>query len=92
MFGKMKIQNICLFLFSAVVFASCEKVSPTGLLIAGTAVEDRVKMSSLFYREYQDNRIDGYSDGGYTFLVGADSHVTDDTGRTIQAEWRRCYK
>ena len=81
MFGKMKIQNICLFLFSAVVFASCEKVSPTGLLIAGTAVEDRVKMSSLFYREYQDNRIDGYSDGGYTFLVGADSHVTDDTGR-----------
>ena len=31
---------------------SCDKVSPIGILVAGTAVEYRVKMSELFYRNH----------------------------------------
>ena len=65
---------------------SCDKVSPQGVLMAGTAVEDRVKMSHLYYKEYLNDyemNLDtkNVQDGEYTFLVGADSHITDDPGR-----------
>ena len=69
----------------ALTHTSCEKVSPAGVLMAGTAVEDRVQMSDKYYKEYLYNyKLDvdiQDTDGEYTFLVGADSHVTTDPGR-----------
>ena len=64
------------------VLVSCEKVSPIGVLVAGTGVEDRVKMSSQYFKEYMaDLRSLPARGEEYTFLVGADSHVTTDLGR-----------
>lgn len=67
---------------------SCEKVSPQGVLMAGTGVEDRVKMSELYYRDHlmsSTNDIfvhaDEHGEYNYSFLVGADSHLTTDRGR-----------
>ena len=77
---------IFLSLFSLV---SCQKlrdkISLQGILMAGTAVEERVQMSYEYYLLYKND----YSyldatfseDGGYTFLIGADSHLTTDPGR-----------
>lgn len=70
----------------AAVLTSCEKVSPIGILVSGTGVEDRVKMSNIYYKEHKGD-LDNYilfdvGDGDeYTFLVGSDSHMTDDPGR-----------
>lgn len=65
------------------LFVSCEKVSPIGVLVAGTAVEDRIKMSHMYYSEHKEEfkvqRADELDE--YTFLVGADSHLTTDDGR-----------
>lgn len=63
--------------------SSCDKVSPIGVLVAGTSVEDRVKMSHLYFQEYKDDwyLADTKADGSYTFLVGADSHLTTDPSR-----------
>ena len=77
----MKKKFTLAFLLSAVLFAACDKVSPIGLLIATTAVEDRVKMSYVFYQQHLDDKIWLVSDGDYSFLVGADSHLTTDPGR-----------
>lgn len=83
----MKTKHIIIVALVATVFTltSCEKVSLAGVLMAGTAVEDRVKMS---YEFYQINDIEEKLDydlyevkDGYTFLVGSDSHLTNDTGR-----------
>ena len=35
------------------VLSSCDKVSPIGVLVSGTGVEDRVKMSNLYYQEHK---------------------------------------
>ena len=70
----------------ALANTSCEKVSPQGVLMAGTAVEDRVQMSNLYYKEhlfemkFNYDLMDKHDE--YTFLVGGDSHVTTDPGRT----------
>ena len=63
--------------------SSCEKVSPVGVLAAGTSVEDRVKMSHLYFQEYKDDwfMAETQADGSYSFLVGADSHLTTDASR-----------
>lgn len=66
---------------AAATLTSCEKVSPIGVLVSGTGVEDRVKMSELYYRDYLSELDVAATDDDYSFLVGADSHVTDDTGR-----------
>ena len=77
-----KIYIIILAAVATLTMASCEKVSPIGVLVSGTGVEDRVKMSHLYYQEHKsDFNIEIAENGDYTFLVGADSHVTDDTGR-----------
>ena len=86
----MKTKYILIAALAAVAITqtSCEKVSPQGVLMAGTAVEDRVKMSYEYFQknnlEYKlDDEIlftDSHKDG-YSFLVGADSHVTTDLGR-----------
>ena len=64
------------------VLTSCEKVSPIGVLVSGTGVEDRVKMSHQYYLLHKGEfKSQFVPDGDYTFLVGADSHMTDDLGR-----------
>ena len=70
-----------LILALAVVLTACEKVSPIGVLVAGTAVEDRVKMSHLFYRNHYNDKVYLVANGDYSFIVGADSHLTTDSGR-----------
>ncbi|MBP5498591.1 MAG: metallophosphoesterase [Muribaculaceae bacterium] len=70
----------------ALAQTSCEKVSPQGVLMAGTAVEDRVEMSYKYYQqnnieEKLDEELSQVGEEGYSFLVGADSHITDDLGR-----------
>lgn len=79
-----KLQYTLLAVVAAILFTSCEKVSPIGVLVAGTGVEDRVKMSNIYFKQhimdYKDLTAPEDADE-YTFLVGADSHVTDDAGR-----------
>ena len=83
---KTKIHYIVLFTILCSLFTlltSCEKVSPIGVLVSGTGVEDRVKMSNLYFQEYKDDWFITMAkdDGSYSFLVGADSHMTTDPGR-----------
>jgi len=70
-------------LAASVFFQSCEKVSPQGVLMGNTSVDDRVKQSLVNYSyfevamdKYLKNDVDEYS-----FLVGSDSHITYDPGR-----------
>ena len=80
---KMK-RNIILTALIALIVASCDKVSPTGVLIAGSGVEDRVKMSHLYFKEHKNEYHDLSAlalGEEYTFLIGADSHLTTDDGR-----------
>ena len=82
-----KIQYTLLAAVSALVLASCDKVSPSGVLISGTGVEDRVKMSSLYFQQHKDEykSLDASDTGEeYTFLVGSDSHVTTDDSRMAE--------
>ena len=82
MFGKMKKTFILsLVIAAAAVISACDKISPAGILMAGTAVEDRVKMSYKFYKDNMDDYTILFADKEYTFLVGADSHLTTDPGR-----------
>ena len=77
-----KIYIIILAAVATLTMASCEKVSPIGVLVSGTGVEDRIKMSNLYYQQHKaDFNIFVADKGEYTFLVGADSHITDDMGR-----------
>ena len=78
---KTKILSVALMGVAVMALTSCEKVSPIGVLVSGTGVEDRVKMSDLYYQKYLLDYDFSYSEDEYSFLVGADSHVTDDTGR-----------
>ena len=68
---------------ASLLFISCDKISPTGILIAETAVEDRIKMSYEYFYRYMDDEREIYvpDQDEYTFLVGADSHLTNDDGR-----------
>lgn len=69
---------------AAIVFTSCDKVSPIGVLVSGTGVEDRVKMSSKYYDEHKNDFRYLVAKGDYSFLVGADSHLTTDDGRMAE--------
>lgn len=82
---KAKYIFIAALAAMAMLSTSCEKVSPQGVLMGNTAVEDRVKMS---YEYYQKNNFEDKLDydlknvdGDYSFLVGSDSHITTDPGR-----------
>ena len=86
MLGKMKnTLLLTLVLLGSILFASCEKlaekINPAGILMAGTAVEDRVDMSYKYFLNHLDNKVWLVTYGDYTFLVGADSHVTTNPGR-----------
>ena len=81
-----KIQKIILFTVHCSLFVlmtACDKVSPIGVLVSGTGVEDRVKMSHSYYMEHEGDLKDhsAIDKDEYTFLVGADSHLTTDDGR-----------
>ncbi len=77
-----------LALTAVACFSSCDKVSPTGVLVGGSGVDDRVDMSYTYYQQYLEDSIDmrtpTASDGEYSFLVGSDSHVATDTGRVME--------
>ena len=84
----MKAKYIFIAALAAVAMlnTSCEKVSPQGVLMGNTAVEDRVEMSYKYFQENNfeqkfDYDLDDFAENGYSFLVGADSHVTTDLGR-----------
>jgi len=81
-----KIINCCVLLLVALAsMTSCDKVSPTGVLIGGTGVDDRVKMSILYYQQHKGEFRYIWSDSDeYTFLVGADSHLATDTNRLAE--------
>ena len=70
-------------LAASIAFSSCEKVSPTGVLIGNTSVDDRVKQSLINYSYIGDEMdwdlVDSIEE--YSFLVGSDSHITTDPGR-----------
>ena len=67
----------------ALSLASCEKVSPSGVLIGNTSVDDRVQMSLTYYQEHQNEYVSYFvnEDEGYSFVVGSDSHLQKDDGR-----------
>ncbi len=86
----MKTKYIMIAALAAVsaTQTSCEKVSPQGVLMGNTAVEDRVEMSYKYFLqnnfEYKldyDISLTDIATEGYSFLVGADSHMTTDLGR-----------
>ena len=70
-------------LAASVFFTSCEKVSPQGVLMGNTSVDDRVKQSLVNY-SFIDVALDKTLSEDveeYSFLVGSDSHITIDPGR-----------
>ena len=70
-------------LAASVSFSSCDKVSPTGVLIGNTSVDDRVKQSLVNYSSLEvawDKELPD-TVHEYSFLVGSDSHITYDPGR-----------
>ena len=72
------------FSLLTLLFTSCEKVSPIGVLVSGTGVEDRVKMSHQYYEEHKFDYKYHYVSNDYSFLVGADSHLTNDDSRMAE--------
>jgi len=82
-----KIQYTLLAAAAVILLTACEKVSPIGVLVSGTGVEDRVKMSNTYFlehkKDYRELSVDKDKDE-YTFLVGADSHLTDDDSRMAE--------
>ena len=87
---KQSIKHILLgaivLLAASVTFTSCEKVSPTGVLIGNTSVDDRVKQSLIYYSYHGEDLDWDLTDSieEYSFLVGSDSHITYDPGRLTE--------
>ena len=68
---------------ASAMLTSCEKVSPQGVLMGNTSVDDRVKQSLVNY-SFLDVALDKELPDTieeYSFLVGSDSHITIDPGR-----------
>ena len=78
-----KLRYTLIVAIATLFFTACDKVSPTGILIAVTAVEDRIKQSYEYFYVYKEDVRVLFADDldEYTFLVGADSHLTTDEGR-----------
>ena len=83
MYGKPMKKYLFSALLAVFTLTACDKVSPAGILIANTDVDDRIKMSRDYYRLHEKDLFlfKHAPDGEYTFLVGADSHLTTDPGR-----------
>ncbi|MDO4510999.1 MAG: metallophosphoesterase [Bacteroidales bacterium] len=56
LFKKYRIATLAIIAAAAasVTYTSCSKVDPMGVLMAGTAVDDRVKMSLNYWNEFGD--------------------------------------
>ena len=71
----------------SLALCSCDKVSPTGVLLGNTAVNDRIKTSTQYLYQAGQSKyhyrlvVPDNADGSYSFLVGSDSHMTTDMGR-----------
>lgn len=71
-----------IILLTMLMLTACDKISPSGILIATTDVDDRVKMSYEYYKVHKNQHFYLVAeDQDYSFLVGADSHLTNDIGR-----------
>ena len=69
-----KLRYTLIAAMATLLFISCDKVSPTGILIAETAVEDRIKMSyEYFYRYMDDEREEMAANGMITLLPHLDN-------------------
>ena len=77
------LMTVMTLLAASVSFSSCEKVSPQGVLMGNTSVDDRVKQSLIYYSYHGADLDWDLTDSieEYSFLVGSDSHVTFDPGR-----------
>lgn len=81
----MKKLYYILAVLTTTIMVGCDKVSPTGILIGGTGVDDRVLQSiALHDKGYLGDLIFQVPDSDYTVLVGADSHILDDTKRLAE--------
>lgn len=82
---RNKIREISAAMAGSIIMissVSCDKVSPTGVLIGTTGVDDRVKMSLQVYKDTYNSRLDiNQVQGEYSFIVGSDSHMATDPGR-----------
>lgn len=76
-------RNIIIILFLTLLTA-CDKVSPTGILVGGSATDDRVKMSEVYYKQHLGETLEAASSNEYSFLVGSDSHIANDTCRMAE--------
>jgi hypothetical protein len=83
----VKLKYLFLEAFAVIcLLTGCSKVSPTGLLITGSSVEDRVKQSQFYWTNDTVRGYSGYyynetNDGDYYYLLGSDPHVVDSLGR-----------
>ena len=89
-------KNIRKTIYSAVLMAvaagaslvtSCDKVSPTGLLVTNSSTDERVEMSIDYFKNHERELGDMFDLSQveeYTFLVGSDSHMTTDTTRMAE--------
>lgn len=88
--ARVYIYKVSIVLLTLAAFMACDKVSPTGVLVGNTGVDDRVKMSLEYYQKYLNEAMSYYEardiddKEGYTFLVGSDSHLATDTGRLAE--------
>lgn len=83
---KRKININCLFaIFAtlALATASCSKVEPTGVLIGHTSVDDRVKQSVTYQKDWEKDNMNDIEvpTKEYSFIVGSDSHLRSDQTR-----------
>lgn len=87
MCGNMIKQSLggIVLMITILSISSCDKVSPTGVLIGGSGTDDRVKMSVEYFQNHLQEDLEVAVDSdGYSFLVGSDSHLTTDTCRMAE--------
>ena len=80
--GKLAMLAFFALVLASITFVSCDKVNPQGVLMAGTAVDDRVKMSELYWDEY-GNDFDTIIAENMQII-----YITDDNGDTIDYDVR----
>jgi hypothetical protein len=87
MYGNMIKQSIGVIalMITLLAVSSCDKVSPTGVLVGGSGTDDRVKMSVEYFKNHLQEDLGAVVDSDqYSFLVGSDSHIATDTCRMAE--------
>ncbi len=89
----MKLKHIFILAMGALALTmatSCDKVSPAGVLLGNSGVDDRVKMSATYYNSvskdgnYRNYELVFTGEHDYSFLVGSDSHMQNDSSRMAE--------